>query len=427
MTIALIAFGALIVLMVMNVPIAFASGIATVVGVALAPRVPVMVVAQRMFTGVDSFTLIAVPLFILAGRFMALGGITQDLLNLSRVLVGYLRGGLAYVNIVASMVFAGITGSAASDTSSIGAILIPTMIENGYEKDFSVAITATSSTIGVMIPPSIAMVLYGVASNQSIGKLFIGGAVPGVLVAATLMAVTYVMAKKRNYPVDMKVSFKEGAKIAFKAIPAVFTVVLIIGGIVSGLFTPTEAAGIGVIYAFLLGVFYYKELKLRDIPKIIYEVGEQVGMVMFMVATASALGWLFANLRIPQMLAAGILSLTNNKIIILLLINLLLLFVGTWMDMSPAIIILAPILLPIATQIGVDPVHFGVIMVVNLAIGLFTPPVGVCLFISCGIAKISIADTVKAFIPFLLAMIMVLLLITFVPQLVMFLPNLLMG
>lgn len=426
MEIAIIAFIILIILMILKVPIAFATGIATMIAVAFA-EIPLSVVPQRMFFGVDTFTLIAVPLFILAGRLMAISGITQDLLNLSKVLVGHLRGGLAYVNIVASMIFAGITGSAASDTSSIGSILIPTMIQHGYEKDFTVAVTATSSTIGVMIPPSIAMVLYGVAANQSIGKLFLGGAIPGLLVGIGLMAVTYILARKRNYPVDVKIKLKEGIKIVLKGIPALMSIVLIIGGIVTGIFTPTESAGFGVFYTFLLGKFYYKELKLSQLPQIIGEVADTVGMVMLMVATASALGWLLANQQIPRLLATSLLSITNNKIVLLLLINILLLFVGMWLDMSPAIIIFTPILLPIITQLGIDPVHFGVIMVVNLAIGLFTPPVGVCLFIACGIAETSLVETVKAFIPFVIVMIVILLFITFIPPISMFLPNLLMG
>ncbi|MFA6507006.1 MAG: TRAP transporter large permease, partial [Treponemataceae bacterium] len=314
----------------------------------------------------------------------------------------------------------------ASDTSSVGAILIPAMIKKGYEKDVTVAVTATSSTIGVMIPPSIPMVVYGVASGASIGKLFLGGFVPGVMVGFALMVVTFFLARKRNYPVEIRIPFLKAVIIFIKGMPALLTIVIIIGGIISGFFTPTEAAGIAALYSFLLGTLYYRELKLRDIPGILVEVATTTGMVALMIATASALGWLFANQGIPQMIGDALLGVTTNPIIILLLVNALLLFVGTWLDLSPAVIIFTPILLPIVQKIGIDPVHFGVIMVVNLAIGLFTPPVGVCLFIACGIAEISIADTVRAFIPFFLAMVVVLLLITYIPALVMFLPNLLM-
>ncbi|ORC37776.1 C4-dicarboxylate ABC transporter permease [Marispirochaeta aestuarii] len=424
--VGLIVFVILIGLMLINVPIAIGTALATLGGIIAVGDLPVMVLVQRMFVGIDTFTLIAVPLFILTGRMMALGGITTDLINLSRVLVGFMRGGLAYINIVSSMFFAGITGSAASDTSSVGAILIPAMVEKGYEKDFSVAVTATSSTIGVMIPPSIPMVIYGVASGSSIGRLFLGGFVPGVMVGLFLMAVTFVLARKRNYPVEVRVPLSTAIITVIKGIPALMTILIIIVGIVSGVFTPTEAAGIAAFYSFLLGTLYYKELKLKHIPDIIVEVATTTGMVALMIATASALGWLFANQGIPQMIGNALLSITTNPVIIMLLVNLLLLFVGTWLDLSPAVIIFTPILLPIVQQIGIDPVHFGVIMVVNLAIGLFTPPVGVCLFVSCGIAGISIAKTVRAFIPFFVSMVLVLILITYIPQLVMFLPNLLM-
>ncbi|MBE6904788.1 MAG: TRAP transporter large permease [Ruminococcaceae bacterium] len=422
--IAIIVFTIMIGLMVFNIPIAICTGLATIGGIAVSQGVPMMVVVQRMLTGLDTFTLIAVPLFILTGRFMALGGITTDLINVSKVLVGFLKGGLAYINIVASMLFAGITGSAAADTSSVGGILIPTMIDKGYDEDFSVAVTATSSTIGVMIPPSIPMVVFGVASGSSIGKLFLGGIVPGILVGIALSIITFFIAKKRNYPRDEKVSVKEGIHLLIKGIPAMMSIVIILGGITTGWFTPTEAAGIAALYTFLLGKFYYKELTFADIPKMVSEVAVTTGQVALMIATASALAWLFAQQGVPAMIGNLITGVTTNPILLLLIINVLLLFVGTWLDLTPAVIIFTPILLPIVTQLGIDPVHFGVIMVVNLAIGLFTPPVGVCLFVACGIAKVSIASVVKAFIPFLLAMIAVLMLITYIPGLVMFLPGL---
>ncbi|MFC0471318.1 TRAP transporter large permease [Halalkalibacter kiskunsagensis] len=424
--VALIAFIVLLVLMFINIPIAISTGLAVYAAILLSEELTITVLVQRMFAGIDTFTLIAIPLFILTGRLMALGGITNDLIDLSKSLVGFLRGGLAYVNIVSSMFFAGITGSAASDSSSVGSILIPAMTKKGYEKDFSVAVTTTSSTIGVMIPPSIPMVIFGVSAGVSIGKLFLGGILPGILVAFALCLVTYFIAKKRNYPVEVKLPVKETGKILIRSIPALMTVIIIIGGIVSGFFTATEAAGIAVLYSFLLGVFYYKELKIKEIPGIMIEVGITTGMVALMIATASAFGYVFAIEGIPEMLGNLILSITDNTLLILLLINILLLFVGFFLDLSPAVIIFTPILLPIVIQIGVDPVHFGVMMVINLAIGLFTPPVGVCLFVSCGIAGISVSDSIKALMPYFLAMIVVLLLITYVPQIVTFLPNLLM-
>lgn len=424
--IAVIAFAIMIGLMFFNLPIAICTGLATVGAILLSSGVPMMTFVQRMFEGMNSFTLVAVPLFMLAGRFMAIGGITTDLINLANVLCGFLRGGLAYINIVSSMFFAGITGSAAADTASVGGILIPTMIDKGFDKDVSVAVTATSSTIGVMIPPSIPMVVYGVASGASIGKLFLGGIIPGILVGFALIGVSYVFAVKRDYPAEPRIPVSEAVKIVLKGIPALMTILIILGGITTGFFTPTEAAGIAALYTFLLGWLYYRELHVKDIPGIMLEVSISTGIVALMIATASALGWVFAQQNIPAVISGAVLGLTTNKIMLLILINLLLLFVGTWMDLSPAVMIFTPILLPIVTALGMDPVHFGIIMVVNLAIGLFTPPVGVCLFLACGIAKISISDTVKAFIPYFLSMVAVLFLITFCEPLCMFLPNLLM-
>ncbi|MCC8189422.1 MAG: TRAP transporter large permease [Planctomycetes bacterium] len=425
--IAIIVFAVMIGLMTINVPIAICTGLATLVGIWAADGIRSMVLVQRMFVGLDTFTLIAVPLFIMTGRLMALGGITRDLINVSRVLVGFMKGGLAYINIVASMLFAGITGSAASDTSAVGGILIPSMVAKGYHKDFSVAVTATSSTIGVMIPPSIPMVVYGVAAGASIGKLFLGGILPGILVGATLLLVTGIMAKNRNYPRDEKFTLKEALLVVLKGIPAMLSIVIILGGIISGFFTATEAAGVAVLYSFLLGMLYYREVKISDLPTIVGEVAITTGQVALMIATATALGFLFSHQGVPAMIGNFILGITDSKVVILLLINALLLFVGTWLDLSPAVIIFTPIFLPIVVEMGMDPVHFGVLMVVNLAIGLFTPPVGVCLFVACGIAKISIASTVRAFVPFFLAMLVVLMLITFFEPLVMFLPNLLMS
>jgi tripartite ATP-independent transporter DctM subunit len=424
--IAVPVFLGLLLLMFLNVPIAIATGLATLIGIYLVEGFPIAVLVQRMYVGIDSFTLLAIPLFILTGRLMALGGITSDLIKLSKSLIGFARGGLAYVNIVASMFFAGITGSATADTASIGAILIPAMIGRGYEKDFSVAVTATSSTIGIMIPPSIPMVIYGVSAGVSVGKLFLGGIIPGILTGITLMTVSYILAVKRNYPAEERMPFKETIKVILRGIPPLLTVVIIIGGIISGIFTATEAAGIAALYSFLLGTLYYRELKIKDIPQMMIEVSVITGMVTLMIGTASALGWLFSSQNVPYLIGNFLLSITDNVYLILLLFNILLLFVGTWLDLSPAVIIFTPILLPIVTNLGINPIHFGVIMVVNLGIGLFTPPVGVCLFVSCGIAGISISDVIKAFIPFFLSMLFILLLITYIPQLVMFLPNLIM-
>jgi C4-dicarboxylate transporter DctM subunit len=355
---------------------------------------------------------------------MAMGGVTRDLMNVSMVFVGWMRGGLAYVNVVASMIFAGITGVASSDTASEGSVIIPLMIEKGYDKDFSIAVTACSSTIGIIIPPSIPMVLYAVASGTSIGKLFLGGVIPGIMFGVGQMVVCGVMAKRRNYPIEIRISFKESVMMCIRSIPAVGTVVVIIGGIISGFFTPTEAAGIACLYSFLLGIFYDRELKLRDLPKLVYQTAMTVGLVALMISAASALGWFFTSQGVPRAIANALMAATDNKVVILILINLVLLFIGCWMDLAPAMTLFTPILLPVAVAVGVDPVHFGIIMVVNLAIGLTTPPVGVCLFIACGIAKTSITSVLKGFLPFYVVMLLILVLVTYIPQISLFLPGL---
>lgn len=421
--IALVSFLVMIGLMLFNVPIALCTGFAAITGIVMSSNISYMTFVQRLYVGMDSFTLIAVPLFMLCGRFMALGGITKDLIGLANALVGRFKGGMLHVNVVASMFFAGITGSAAADTASIGGILIPATIEKGFDADVTVAVTATSSTIGVMIPPSIPMVVFGVTAGVSIGKLFLGGIVPGILVGLALIIVNIFYSRKRNYPAEKPYSGKETIHAVVRGLPALLTVVIILGGITSGLFTPTEAAGIACLYTFLLGRFMYRELFLKDIPNIMLEVAVTTGQVVLMIATASALGWVFAHESVPAIISSFVLGATKNKFLILLLINLLLLFVGTWMDLSPAVTVFCPILMPIILALGIDPVHFGIIMVINLAIGLFTPPVGVCLFLACGIGKISITQSIKAFIPYFVSMLLVLLMITYWPQLVMLLPN----
>ena len=419
-------FIVMVVLLALNVPIAMAIAFCTLAGIAVVGGQPLMIVAQRMFTGLDSFTLIAIPLFILAGRLMAVAGATKDLINIANALVGFLKGGLAYINITASLLFTGMTGSAAADASSIGSLLIPVMKERGYHVGFSVAITSTSSILGIIIPPSIPMVVYGVTTNTSIGKLFIGGFIPGFLMYFALMIVAWILCKKHNYPREEKVGMKQGIILIFKGIPALFTIIVIVGGIRGGYFTPTEGAGMAAFYSFLLGLFYYRTIKLRHIPKFMIEVAITTGQVTLMIATASAMGWLFARQNIPAEIGAFILGITTNKYLLLFIINVMLLFIGLFLDLSPAVIIFAPILLPIAVSIGIDPVHFGLIMVINLGIGLSTPPSGVCLFITCGIAKVSISSVIKDFLPFLTGGVIVLMIVSYIPELVMYLPNVLM-
>lgn len=420
----LILFVTFLILIVLTVPIGFALGISASFWIWLTNNVPFIMLPQRMVGGIDSFPLLAIPFFIFAGKLMLTGGISKNIINVASVFVGRFQGGLAHINIVASMFFAGITGSATSDSSAIGSIIIPSMIDKGYDKDITVAVTATSSTIGILIPPSIPMVIYGIITNQSIGKLFIAGAIPGVLVGFILMFVSYILAKKRNYPREEKYSFKEGQRILLDGILPMFTIVIILGGIIFGIVTPTEAAVVVIVYTFILGFFVYKTTKIREIPKLIFETIKMNGMVMIMVATATVFSWIITSQQLPQIIGDYLLSTIGNKYLLLFLFNIILLIAGAFLDLTPAMLIFIPILAPIAEHIGIDLIHFGVIVVANLGIGLFTPPVGACLFVTCSIAKINMKDVFKGFLPYFVAMIISLMMITYIPSLSLWLPSL---
>lgn len=423
---AIFVFIVMIGLMLLNVPIGLSTAYAVFTGISITETMPMMSLVQRLYNGMDSFILIAVPLFMLAGQLMSCGGVTRDLLKVAQAMVGRFRGGLAYVNVVTSMFFAGITGAASSDSASVGGILIPAMQEDGYDDDFTVGVTAASSTLGVLIPPSNPLVMYAAATSVSVGALLMGGVIPGILMGLGQCLVVGIISKKRNYPKRKPMSFKETIIALIQGIPALSTIVIMLGGIMFGWFTPTEAAGVAVLYSFLLGVFYYRELKLSAIPNIIRDVSITMGTVTLLVAAAQALGYLFAINNLPTLLANAILSITDNKYLILFMINVALLFIGLWMDIGPAVLIFGPILYNLVTIVGIDPVHFGVVMVVALAIGMYTPPVGQCMSICCGIAKIGISDCVKGLIPFILIGTVVLFLISFFPQLVLWLPGLMM-
>ena len=420
-----IMFILFIILTLISVPIAFVLGISSMAWVSFSNFVPMVMLPQRMYAGLDSFTLIAIPLFILAGKLMASGGISKRLIKLSAIMVGRFKGGLAYINIVVSMLFAGITGSATADSSSIGSILIPSMIEKGYDKDFSVAVTATSSVIGILIPPSIPLVIYGILMNQSISTLFLAGAVPGILVGGVLMLISFVLAQKNNYPRDEKFTIKEAVKTTIDGFLPLLSIVIVLGGIMGGIVTPTEAAMLAVVYSFILGFFVYKAFTLKDIPGIILDTLKINGMVMLMVAAATAFSWIITSQQIPMKIAQALLSFTQNKIILLLIFNIVLLVAGAILDLTPAMIIFVPVLAPIALELGIDPIHFAIIVVTNLGIGLFTPPVGACLFVSCSIAGINMKEAFKGFIPFFVGMFAVLMMVTFIPELSLWLPRLL--
>lgn len=424
-TILLGLFG---ILLILRIPITFTLAISSII-TAFYLDIPLLAIVQRMVQGVNSFSLLAIPFFILAGEIMSQGGISRRLIEFSNILVGRVRGGLAQVNVLASMFFGGISGSAVADVSSIGTMMIPMMKKKGYDADFSVGITVTSACQGVIIPPSHNMIIYAMAAGGvSVGRLFLGGFIPGVLLGISLMIISFIIATKRNYPKEQKYSFKESLQISKDAALGLFTAVIIIGGVISGVFTATESAAIACLYAFIITFFVYREIRLNRFIGILYSSLKTLAMVMSLIAAASAFGWLLAYLKIPAAATAGLLTITSNRIILLLLINLLLIGLGTIMDMAPLILITTPILYPVVvTTLGMSPIQFGVMLILNLGIGLTTPPVGSALFVGCAIGKISIEKATKAMLPLYSMMIIVLLMVTFIPGLVMFIPNLVMG
>ncbi len=415
------------ILLALGTPIAFCIGISALAGLLQMVDTPLLLVPHMMFQGTDSFPLLAVPFFILAGTLMNAGGITRRLVDFANLLVGQLRSGLALVNVVASMFFAGVTGAAVADTSAIGSVLIPAMEEQGYDLDFSAAITAASSTMGPIIPPSIPMIIYGVSAEQSIGALFLAGIIPGLLIGLALMAVAYLSGSPRQGPPSRRKRapgwrhLLGGVK---DALLALFMPALILGGILAGVFTPTEAAAISVLYALVVGRFVYGELNWRQLPGLMLDSLVVTAVIMFIISNAAVFGWLVAALQMPQKIVTLLTASISSRWLILIMINLFLLLVGTFMETTASLIILTPVLLPLAKQIGLDPIHFGAIMVLNLVIGLTTPPLGVCLFVSSGIAGISLERLSRAMIPFLLAAILVLLLVTYIPALSLWIPQL---
>jgi tripartite ATP-independent transporter DctM subunit len=410
-----------------GIPIGFSIGIGCLLFFVFFSPVPPVIIIQRMQDGVDSFTLMALPFFMLAAQLMNEAGITNRLVKLSDTMVGYIAGGLAHVNIVTSMIFAGMSGSAVADSAGVGGVLIPAMKAQGYDGRFSAVVTATSSTIGPIVPPSIPFVLYGVVGSVSIGRLFLGGAIPGVFMGIFLMVMVYILSKKRKYPKGASPSLGEFVIAFARSLPALFMPIIIVGGIVGGIFTPTEASAAAVVYSLIIGSFVYRTLTVRRIFRIFVDTAVFSGAIMFIVGTGTAMGWLLTREQVPQKLVLYFMSISQNPLIILASINVFLLLVGCIEGSIISIIILVPILMPLITKIGVDPVHFGVVMVLNLMIGLVTPPYGICMFVACRIANISIWDFTKELWPFLLALLAVLVLVTYFPAISLWLPNLLMG
>jgi tripartite ATP-independent transporter DctM subunit len=413
--------------LVIGVPVAYSIGLSalTTMLVSFDALPAFSTMAQRMATGLESFSLLAIPFFILAGQLMNSGGIAMRLIEFAKVLVGHFPGGLAFVNVMANMLFGAISGSAAASASAIGSIMGPEMKKAGYEENFSAAINVTSATTGLAIPPSNILIVYSLASGGvSIAALFMAGYIPGILTGIALMIVGGIYAYRKKYPVGEAIPFRAGAKKFLAAIPSLLMLVIVIGGIVAGYFTATEASAIAVVYCLVLA-FVYREVSMKHLPGIIIKTVKTTGIVMLLIATSIGLSWVMSFENIPQTVSDGLLSVSSNPLIILLMINLILLFVGIFMDMTPAVLIFTPIFLPIVTtQLGLDPIHFGIIMILNLNIGLCTPPVGSVLFIGCSVANLKIQDVIKPLIPFFIAMIVVLIIITFFPSITMFVPRL---
>lgn len=381
-------------------------------------------VAQRMATGLDSFALLAIPFFILSGELMNKGGIAHRLIAFAKTLVGSLPGGLALINVIAAMLMGAIAGSAMASASAMGSILGPEMEKEGYSKEFGVAVNITSATTGLVIPPSNVLIVYSLASGGvSIAALFLAGYIPGILTGLLLMMVAAIWAKKKKYNIGKRSSLKEVFKTFIDALPSLLLLVVVIGGIVIGIFTATEASAIAVLYTLVLG-FIYKEISVKNLPQILLDSSATTAVVMLLIGASMSMSWVMSYENIPQEISTGLLQISENPIIILLIINLILLAVGTFMDMTPAVLIFTPIFLPIVTVLGMDPVHFGILMILNLCIGLCTPPVGSVLFVGVGIAKTSIQKVIKPLIPMFAAMIVALLLITYFPQLTLWLPSL---
>ncbi len=418
-----ILFIVFFLLLFLKFPIAFALGISTLTYLLVAD-IPLIILPLKMYAGIDLFVLLSIPGFILAGNLMNSCGMTDRIIKFSNNLLGHVRGGLALANVGASMIFAGISGTAIADTASIGSIMIPAMKKEGYDTDFSCAVTAASSTIGPIIPPSLPMIIAGSLTGLSIGKLFLAGAVPGLLLALGFMVVSYSISIKRKHPKQEKASWKERRSGFFNAFWALLMTFLILYGIIGGMFTPTEASIVAVLYALLVGLLIYRTLNLKKIALVMKNSAGTTASLMLLVGFANLFGWILVSERVPQQLADLLLTITQNKIILLLLINILLILIGSFMETIAALLIVYPILLKVAVSAGVDPIQFSIIAILNLIIGLNTPPVGVCLFVASGIGKIPLEKVVKAGFPFLLVSLLVLLLVTYIPALSLLLPGL---
>ncbi|MGI9531660.1 TRAP transporter large permease [Lutimonas sp.] len=423
----IVLFVSFIGLLLLKVPVAYSIGIATTLSLSMnIDRMPaITTIAQRMTTGIDSFALLAIPFFILAGEIMKQGGIANRLINFAKSLVASLPGGLAYVNVLASMLFGAISGSALAAASAIGSIMTDRMEKEGYPRSFSASVNITSSTTGLLIPPSNILIIYALASGgaASVAALFVAGYLPGILLGFTIMGYIAFVAISRGYVKGERASLTEIWTYFRKAFFSLLLLVIVVGGIVAGIFTATEASVIAVLYATVLSLIY-GDIHMGDLPQVLLSSAKTTAVVMFLICTSMAMSWLFSFEGIPAMISTFLLEQLNNKFVIFLVINIILLIIGTFMDMTPAVLIFTPIFLPVVTALGMDPVHFGIVIVLNLCIGICTPPVGTLLFVGSGVAKISVTQVIKPLLPFLAIMIIVLMIISYIPEISMFLPKL---
>ncbi len=425
---AFILLGSFVILMLFGLPVAYCLGLASLIG-AWWIDIPLDAIMIQIASGVNKFSLLAIPFFVLAGAIMAEGGMSRRLVAFAGVLVGFIRGGLSLVNILASTFFGAISGSSLADTASIGSVLIPEMEKKGYPREFATAVTISGSVQAILIPPSHNAVIYSLAAGGgvSIAALFIAGILPGLLLGLTLAVMCLFIAKKRNFPKGDVIPFKQAIKIVIDALWGLMTMFIILGGILSGVFTATESASIAVIWAFFVTMFIYRDYKWKDLPKLMHRTVKTLSIVMILIGFAASFGYIMTLMMIPAQITTAFTTFSSNKYVILFLINILLLILGTLMDMAPLILIMTPILLPVVTALGIDPVHFGMIMMVNLGIGLLTPPVGGVLFVGAAIAKLPIETVVKAMGPFFIAMLFVLAMVTYIPALSLWLPGLLLA
>ena len=422
---AFVLLGSFIALILLGMPVAYALGLSALVG-AWWIDIPFDALMIQVAGGVNKFSLLAIPFFVLAGAIMAEGGMSRRLVAFAGVLVGFVRGGLSLVNIVASTFFGAISGSSVADTASVGSVLIPEMERAGYPREFSTAVTVSGSVQALLTPPSHNSVLYSLAAGGtvSIASLFMAGIMPGLLLSAVMMGLCMIFARRRNYPKGEVIPLRTALKIAGEAMWGLMAMVIILGGILTGVFTATESAAVAVVWSFFVTMFIYRDYKWRDLPKLMHRAVRTISIVMILIGFAASFGYILTLMEIPMKITTAFLTLTDNRYVILMCINVMLLLLGTVMDMAPLILILTPILLPVIIGIGVDPVHFGMIMLVNLGIGLITPPVGAVLFVGAAVGKVTIENTVKALLPFYLALFMVLMLVTYVPAISLWLPNL---